>query len=318
MLKYVLKRLGYVIITLFILSIFIFMLVHITPGDPGRIMLGPDANPEDVEALDRQMGLDQPLLVQYVSWLDDAVHGDLGTSYARNAPVVQEIGGALKPTLELSIWAQILATVIAIPLGTVAARKKGTTADSGIIAFAQLGISIPSFLLSLLLVMAFSIAIKLFPATGYKSIAEVGVWGHFRYLILPVISLAAMQAAMLTRMTRSSMIDVINMDYIKTAKAKGISQRRIIYHHALKNAMIPILTAIGQSFATLLSGAAVVETVFSIPGVGQLIVNSVTKRDYPMVQGIVLVISLIYIAVNFIIDMLYGAIDPRIQVGSGS
>ncbi|MCI6165903.1 MAG: ABC transporter permease [Lachnospira sp.] len=318
MIKYILKRLGYVVITLFILSVFIFSLIHITPGDPARIMLGADASEEEVSALTESMGLNKPLINQYFSWVAGAIHGDLGTSYSRKGSVMSEIGTALSPTIELSLLAQILATVIAIPLGIIAAKRKGKAADSGVIAFALIGISIPSFLLSLILVIIFSVNLKVFPVAGYKTIAKVGFGVHLKYLVLPVISLALMQCAMLTRMTRASMIDVINNDYIKTAKAKGVKSNIIMYKHALRNALIPIITSIGQSFATLLSGAAVVETVFNIPGVGQLIVSSVTKRDYPMIQGIVLVVSLIYIMINFVIDLLYGVIDPRIRITSKS
>lgn len=314
MVKYTFKRLGYVLITLFILSVFVFALIHITPGDPARIMLGADASQEEVDLLTEQLGLNDPLITQYFDWIAGACHGDLGTSYSRKGSVMSEIGTALTPTIELALLAQILATMIAIPLGILASKKKGKAADSGIIAFAQLGISIPSFLLSLLLVMIFSVQLKLFPVAGFKTIERVGLIGHLKYIVLPVISLALMQCAMLTRMTRASMIDVINMDYIKTAKAKGVKQKVIMYKHALRNALIPILTTIGQSFASLLSGAAVVETVFNIPGVGQLIVSSVTKRDYPMIQGIVLVVSLIYIIINLAIDLLYGVIDPRIRI----
>ncbi|MGN0317107.1 MAG: ABC transporter permease [Lachnospira sp.] len=314
MVKYTLKRLGYVLITLFILSVFVFALIHITPGDPARIMLGADASQEEVDLLTEQLGLNDPLITQYFDWIAGACRGDLGTSYSRKGSVMSEIGTALTPTIELALLAQILATLIAIPLGIIAAKKKGKAADSGIIAFAQLGISIPSFLLSLLLVMIFSVQLKLFPVAGFKTIEKVGLIGHLKYIALPVISLALMQCAMLTRMTRASMIDVINNDYIKTAKAKGVKQRVIMYKHALRNALIPILTTIGQSFASLLSGAAVVETVYNIPGVGQLIVSSVTKRDYPMIQGIVLVVSLIYILINLAIDLLYGVIDPRIRI----
>lgn len=318
MVKYIFKRLGYVLITLFILSVFVFTLIHITPGNPARIILGQDATTEEVNALTEQLGLNKPLIQQYFDWVAGALHGDMGTSYSRKGSVMSEIATALGPTMELALWAQFLATVIAIPLGIIAARNKGKVADSGIIAFAQLGISIPSFLLSLILVIVFSVNLKLLPVAGYKQIAAVGLQRHIEYMILPVISLAMMQCAMLTRMTRASVIDVINMDYIKTAKAKGVKQNVIMYKHALRNALIPILTAIGQSFATLLSGAAVVETVFGIPGVGQLIVSSVTKRDYPMIQGIVLVVSLIYILINLVIDLLYGVVDPRVRVAGGS
>lgn len=314
MLRYLGKRLIAVICTLFILSVFIFGIIHLTPGDPARIMLGADASQEEVDNLTESLGLNKPLIEQYGDWVVNALHGDLGTSYSRNGSVLSEIQKSMGPTVTLAIWAQILTILIAIPLGTFAAKKKGKVADSAVIAFSLLGISIPSFLLSMLLAIVFGVRLQILPVAGYKSIGEAGLIEHLRYIILPVISLTMMQAAMLTRMTRASMIDMINNDYIKTAKAKGLSERVILYKHVLKNALIPIITTIGQTFATLLSGAAVVETVFNIPGIGQLIVNSVSKRDYPMIQGIVLVISLIYIVINLIIDILYGIVDPRIRI----
>lgn len=314
MIRYLGNRLLSTVCTLFILSIFIFSIIHLTPGDPARIMLGADASAEEVAALTENLGLNQPLVKQYLDWIVDALKGDLGTSYSRNGSVVSEIASSMGPTMTLAIWAQVLTILIAIPLGIFAAYRKGDVADSSVIAFSLLGISIPSFLLSLLLTILFGVKLQWLPVAGYKTISAVGIVQHIRYIILPVISLTLMQAAMLTRMVRASMIDVIGNDYIKTAKAKGVKAIMILYKHALKNALIPILTTIGQTFATLLSGAAVVETVFNIPGIGQLIVNSVSKRDYPMIQGIVLVISLIYIIINFIIDILYGVVDPRIRL----
>ena len=296
------------------LSVFIFAIIHLTPGDPARIMLGADASQEEVDSLTESLGLNDPLIKQYVDWVGKALHGNLGTSYSRNGTVVSEIVNSMEPTVTLAVWAQILTIVLAIPLGVFAAKKKGKTADSSVIAFSLLGISVPSFLLSMLLAILFGVKLQWLPVAGYKTMADAGLLEHLRYIVLPTISLAMMQAAMLTRMTRASMIDVINNDFIKAAKAKGVSQKNILYKHALKNALIPILTTIGQTFATLLSGAAVVETVFNIPGIGQLIVNSVSKRDYPMIQGIVLVISLIYIVINLIIDVLYGMVDPRIRI----
>lgn len=314
MLRYLRNRILSAICTLFILSIFIFAIIHLTPGDPARIMLGADASQEEVDKLTESLGLNDPLIRQYVDWVFDALHGDLGTSYSRNGTVVSEIGSSMGPTVTLAIWAQVLTILIAIPLGAFAAKKKGKVSDSLVIAFSLIGISVPSFLLSMLLAILFGVQLQWLPVAGYKTMEEAGFIGHLRYIILPTISLAMMQAAMLTRMTRASMIDVINQDFIKAAKAKGLGGRAILYRHALKNALIPILTTIGQTFATLLSGAAVVETVFNIPGIGQLIVNSVSKRDYPMIQGIVLVISLIYIGINLVIDVLYGIVDPRIRI----
>lgn len=314
MFKYVVNRIISAIITMFILSVLIFSIIHLTPGDPARIMLGADASVEQVEQLNESLGLNEPLLKQYWSWVTGIFHGDLGTSYSRNGTVVEEITKSMGPTITLSAWALLLIIVIAIPLGMLAAKKKGKVVDSAVVGFSLLGISVPSFLLSVLCVMFFSVKLKIFPVAGYKTIEQVGFVEHIRYITLPVISLALMQVAMLTRMTRASLIDVINNDYIKAAKSKGLSQRVILYKHALRNALIPILTTIGQIFATLLSGAAVVETVFNVSGIGQLIVNSVQKRDYPIIQGIVIVISLIYIVINFSIDILYGIVDPRIRV----
>lgn len=318
MLKYTLQRLLSVVCTLLILSLVIFSIIHLTPGDPALSMLGADAPPEQLAALRESMGLNDPLSSQYVNWVRGLLSGDFGHSYSRNGTVLEEISKSMAPTLELSIWAQLLAVAIAIPLGIFAARKRGKAADSAVIAGSLLGISIPSFLLSLLLVMAFSVSLKWLPVAGFKTVANVGVLGHLRYIVLPVISLSLMQAAMITRMTRASIIDVINNDYIKTAKAKGVRQTAIMYQHVLKNAFIPILTTIGQTFATLISGAAVVETVFNIPGIGMLIVNSVTKRDYPVIQGVVLIISLLYVGINLAVDLLYGLIDPRIRVKGGA
>lgn len=318
MIRYLCKRIFSTVCTLLILSILVFSIIHLTPGDPARIMLGSDASQEEVDALAETLGLNDPLIKQYIDWIGNALQGDLGTSYSRNGSVIDEIQSSMGPTVTLAVWAQLLTIVIALPLGVFAAKKKGKVQDSAVIAFSLLGISIPSFLLSLLLVILFGVRLQWLPVAGYKTIASSDLATHLSYIVLPVISLAMMQAAMLTRMTRASMIDVINNDYIKTAKAKGLKQRVILYKHALKNAMIPILTTIGQTFATLLSGAAVVETVFNIPGIGQLIVNSVSRRDYPMIQGIVLVISLIYIVINFVIDIFYGIIDPRIRITAKS
>lgn len=314
MLRYIRNRILSAICTVFILSIVVFSIIHLTPGDPARIMLGADASQEQVDVLTERLGLNEPLIKQYGNWIVGILHGDLGVSYSRNGTVTEEILKSMGPTVTLAVWGLMLTVAIAIPLGIFAAKRKGKIADSVVVGFSLLGISIPSFLLSVILVIIFSAKFKVFPVAGYKTISEVGVLEHIRYLTLPVISLALMQVAMLTRMTRASLIDVINNDYIKTAKAKGIKERIIIYKHALRNALIPILTTIGQIFATLLSGAAVVETVFNISGIGQLIVNSVQKRDYPVIQGIVIVVSIIYIVINLIIDILYGIIDPRIRV----
>lgn len=313
MVKYIVKRLLSVLITIFILSIFVFSLIHIIPGDPARTMLGTDASQEAVDALRDQLGLNKSLPEQYKIWLIGALQGDLGQSYFRNQSVVKSISEHLGPTLVISIWAQLLAILIAIPSGVLAALHKGKVLDSTIVAGTLIGISLPSFLLSLFLIIIFGVNLKWLPVTGYKTISQ-GLGLHLKYIVLPSISLAVMMAALITRMTRSSMIDVISTDYIKTATAKGVKSNSVMFKHALRNAFNPILTTIGQSFGSLMAGAAVVETVFNIPGIGQLVVSSVLRRDYPVIQGIVLVISLIYIAINFCVDFLYGIVDPRVRI----
>jgi peptide/nickel transport system permease protein len=300
-----------------ILSLFVFFLIHLTPDGPARIMLGADASEAEVAELSERLGLNDPLFIQYLRWMAGALRGDLGTSYFRNGTVIAEIGKALEPTLSLAVWAQFAATLAAIPLGIYTARRKGKIQDSLVIGASLLGISIPSFLLSLLLAILFAVYLNWLPVAGYRPMRTFGMLSHLRYIALPVLALTLMQTSMLTRMTRVAMIDVIGSDYIRTAKAKGLKDTVILYKHALRNALIPILTTIGQTFATLLSGAAVVETVFGIPGVGQLIVGSVTRKDYPVIQGIVLVVGFIYICANFLIDMLYGIVDPRIRLAAG-
>ena len=227
MIRYLCKRIFSTVCTLLILSILIFSIIHLTPGDPARIMLGSDASQEEVDALAETLGLNDPLIKQYIDWIGNALQGDLGTSYSRNGSVIDEIQSSMGPTVTLAVWAQILTIVIALPLGVFAAKKKGKVQDSAVIAFSLLGISIPSFLLSLLLVILFGVRLQWLPVAGYKTIASSDLATHLSYIVLPVISLAMMQAAMLTRMTRASMIDVINNDYIKTAKAKGLKQRVI-------------------------------------------------------------------------------------------
>lgn len=311
--KYILKRLGSVIVTLFILSIILFVITHMIDGDPARMLLGTEATEEQIQALREQMGLNDPILVQYFNWVADVLHGDLGDSYFRNESVVSAIKSCISCSLSLAVWAQLLALVIAVPGGIMAAKYRAKIQDGAISVFALLALSIPSFVLALILILVFGAKLKILPVAGYKTI-EDGVWMHFKYLILPSVALGLRQAALSLRMTRSSVSEVLNTDYIKTAKAKGLSQRVILYKHAFRNALNTVLTVIGQSFGGLIAGAAVIETTFNIPGMGQLLVNSITKRDYPIVQGVVLVISLIYVLINFIVDLLYGVVDPRVRI----
>jgi len=312
--NYILKRIFSLIPVLFIVSLVIFLLIHITPGDPAAIILGVDASEEQKMELRHQLGLDLPLHKQYIDWVVSAVQGDFGTSYFLREPVTASIASHLRPTLSLAIFAQIITIIIAIPLGIAAARRRGSIADQSIMGVSLLGMSVPSFLLGLLLILLFGVKLGWLPTSGYQEI-ETGFWNHLKYLIMPAISLGTIQAALVSRMTRTSMLEVLGSDYIKTARAKGVKNRVLVYKHALRNAFLPILTVIGQTFGVLVAGAVVTEAIFNIPGIGQLIVNSVERRDYAVIQGVVLFVTLSYVFINLIIDLLYGFIDPRVRLG---
>lgn len=309
---YILKRILSTIPVLFIVSIVIFLIIHITPGNPASVILGEEATATQIAELEESLGLNLPIHEQYISWIGGVVKGDLGTSYFMKEPVTQSIASHLPPTLSLALMAQIIALVIAIPIGVMAANKRGTMADQSMMVFALLGMSVPSFLLALFLILLFGVQLGWLPVAGYKPLAE-GFMTHVRYLILPAISLGAIQAALIARMTRSSMLEVLNMNYIKSARAKGVKRLTLIFKHAFRNASLPILTVVGGTFGTLITGAVVTETIFNIPGIGQLIINSVERRDFAVIQGVVLFITFIYVFLNLVIDLLYGLIDPRVR-----
>jgi peptide/nickel transport system permease protein len=310
---YIIKRLLSTIPILFVVAIVVFFIIHLTPGDPVVAMLGDEASPSKIAEVREQLGLNLPLYEQFSHWLLHILKGDLGHSFFANISVTQAFLDHLEPTLSLAVLAQVLAILIAIPTGILAARRRGTAIDQTAMGISLLGISVPSFLLGLLLILLFAVHLKWLPVAGYKPLSS-GLWNHLRYMLLPAIALGFMHAALITRMTRSSILDVLSGNYIKTARAKGLKERAVIYKHALRNAFIPILTVIGQSFASLITGAAVVETVFNIPGIGQLIVNSVVRRDYAVIQGTVLLITVTSVFLNLAIDLLYGVIDPRIRL----
>jgi len=313
--NYIVKRVFSLIPVLFIVSLVIFLLVHITPGDPAAVILGVDASEEQKIELRHQLGLDLPLHEQYISWVVSAVQGDFGDSYFLRQPVTKAIFNHLQPTLSLAIFAQIITIIIAIPLGIAAAKRRGSIADQSIMGVSLLGMSIPSFLLGLLLILLFGVKLGWLPTSGYQGL-DTGFWNHLKYLIMPAISLGAIQAALVSRMTRTSMLEVLGSDYIKTARAKGVKNRVLVYKHALRNAFLPILTVIGQTFGVLVAGAVVTEAIFNIPGIGQLIVNSVERRDYTVIQGVVLFVTLSYVFINLFVDLLYGLIDPRVRLGA--
>ncbi|AJY75101.1 ABC transporter permease [Paenibacillus beijingensis] len=313
MLAYTGKRLLSLIPILGIVAIVVFFMIHLTPGDPAAIMLGPEASQQDIANLRSHLGLDEPVIVRFAEWIGGVLTGDLGTSIFMKMPVSEAIMEHAGPTVSLTIMAQFIAIIIAIPLGIWAARKKGELTDQAVMGVSLLGISTPSFLIGLFLILLFAVRLHWLPASGYQPLTE-GLGAHLKYLLLPSLSLGFMQAALIARMTRASMLEVLNQSFIEIARAKGLHETTIVFKHALRNASIPILTVTGQSLALLIGGATVTESVFNIPGIGQLIVNSVERRDYEVIQGVVLVIATLYVFINLVIDLLYGLLDPRVRL----
>ena len=311
--RFIAKRIISVIPVLIIVSIVIFSLIHLVPGDPATAMLGDLATEEDIAALRIRMGLDKPLIEQYFIWIGNIFHGDFGMSVVNNETVGSLIISHIRPTISLAIYALVIAAVIAIPLGMIASRKKGSAIDHVVSVISLAGISLPSFLLGLFLMLLFSVKFRIFPVSGYKEISE-GFLEHIRSLTLPAIALGFMNAALMMRMTRASMLEVLGSDYIKMAKAKGVKEFSLLVKHAFKNTLVTLITIFGQSIVQALSGAAVVESLFAVPGLGQLMVNSIGRRDYYVIQAIVLLIAVINVVINMIIDILYGFVDPRVRV----
>ena len=311
--RFIAKRIISVIPVLIIVSIVIFSLIHLVPGDPATAMLGDLATEEDIAALRIRMGLDKPLIEQYFIWIGNIFHGDFGMSVVNNETVGSLIISHIRPTISLAIYALVIAAVIAIPLGMIASRKKGSAIDHVVSVISLAGISLPSFLLGLFLMLLFSVKFRIFPVSGYKEISE-GFLEHIRSLTLPAIALGFMNAALMMRMTRASMLEVLGSDYIKMVKAKGVKEFSLLAKHAFKNTLVTLITIFGQSIVQALSGAAVVESLFAVPGLGQLMVNSIGRRDYYVIQAIVLLIAVINVVINMIIDILYGFVDPRVRV----
>lgn len=311
--KYVIKRILSIIPVMFIVSIIVFSLTHLTPGSPAAMILGEEATQTEIEALEEEMGLNDPLPVQYVRWLGNVLQGDLGTSVVGSTPVTEMLASHFLPTLSLTILSTIVAVLIALPLGMLAARKRGTAVDAAVSGISLAGISIPGFLVGLLLMLLVCVKWKLLPVSGYKPLS-MGFGKHLQCLILPAVALGFMHSALMMRMTKASMLEVLNSDYIRMAKSKGVKEFFLVAKHAFKNTMVAVITVVGQSVIGILSGAAVVETMFGIPGMGFLMVNSIGRRDYEVIQGIVLVIALINVGISLIIDLVYGLIDPRIRL----
>ena len=312
MFAYVIRRLLATIPVMGVVAIFVFSLLYITPGDPAAVIAGDIATAEDIARIHHQLGLDEPFLWRFGGWLWGVLRGDLGISIFTNLPVAQLIGQRLEPTLALTTTALVVSVIFAIPLGVIAAWKVGTWIDRGVMIFAVLGFSLPAFVLAYLLILAFSIELDWLPVQGYVSIRE-GFAPFIEHLILPSIALGLIYGALIARITRASMLEVLSQDYIRTAQAKGLANETVLVRHALKNAAVPIVTVIGIGIALLISGVIVTETVFAIPGIGRLTVDAILRRDYPIIQGVILLFSAAYVLVNLAVDISYTLLDPRVR-----
>ena len=295
-----------------IVAVFVFLLLHLSPGDPATVIAGDYASPEDIERIRARLGLDRPLHVQFASWIGRIAQGDLGTSIFSNLPVSRLIAQRLEPTLSLALLTLAFTVAVAVPLGTVAAWRAGTWIDRAVMAFAVVGFSVPVFVLGYILIQVFAIGAGWFPVQGYAPLSE-GVGPFLHRLILPALALSAVYIALIARIARASVLEALAEDHVRTARAKGLPERLVLLRHALANAAAPIVTVIGIGFSLLIGGVVVTESVFNIPGLGRLTVDAVLRRDYPVIQGIVLVFSAACVAVNLLVDLLYTAFDPRIR-----
>ena len=312
MLAYAARRILATIPVMLIVAFFVFSLLYLAPGDPAAIIAGDQATPADVERIRASLGLDRPFVVRFGEWLWQIIHGDLGNSIFTNLPVSHMIAQRIEPTTSLMILTIVFSIIVAIPLGVLAAWKHGTWIDRSVMMLAVFGFSTPVFVLGYLLAYLFALQLEWLPVQGFTSIT-VGVVPFLRSLALPTIALGLIYVALLARITRSTMLEVLSQDYVRTAKAKGVDQRVVLFVHALKNAAVPIVTVIGIGVALLIGGAVVTESVFAIPGLGRLTVDAILRRDYPVIQGVVLLFSFVYVLVNLAVDLLYTVFDPRIR-----
>lgn len=308
---FILKRMLQLVLLLIGVSFIVFFSMHLAPGDPARIMAGPAATKSDIAALHRSLGLDKPIVVQYLDWIGKVLHGNLGTSYQTSQPVTQAILSRLPTTIKLATASMVLALIIGIPLGIVAAIKHNTWIDFTSTTLSLLGVSIPNFWLGTMLILIFAVMLHALPIGG-MAMHWYTVAG-LKELILPAIALSAGSAALIARTTRATMLEVLQQDYVRTAKAAGLRPWKIILTHEFRNALIPIITVIGINFGTLLGGTIVTEQVFTINGVGRLMINAISARDFPVVQGTVLFIATIFVLVNLVVDIIYAKVDPRIS-----
>ena len=312
MLAFIVRRLASTVLVMGLVGVFIFLLLHLSPGDPAAIIAGDNATPQQIEAIRTGLGLNDPLLLQFLRWAARVLGGDLGISIFSNVPVSTLIGQRIWPTLSLALTTIVLAVTLAIAAGVLAAWKAGGWIDRLVMMLSVLSFSMPVFVVGYLLIYLFAVELRWLPVQGYAALTE-GPWPWLRHLILPSIALGLAYVALIARITRTSMLDVLAEDYMRTARAKGVATGPMLLKHALKNAGVPIITIIGIGIALLIGGVVVTETVFNIPGIGRLVVDAIAKRDYPIIQGVILLFSGVYVIVNLLVDLSYTLLDPRIR-----
>jgi peptide/nickel transport system permease protein len=312
MLGYLVRRVLAAIPVMGVVALFVFLLLRITPGDPAAILAGDNATPAQLERIRTSLGLNEPLYVQFFTWVNKLLHGDLGVSLISNVPVLKMIGQRVEPSISIAISTIILSVLIAVPLGVIAAWKHGTWVDRFVMGLSVLGFSVPVFVIGYVLIQVFAIDLRWLPVQGFKSITA-GFGPFLERIILPTLTLSFIYIALIARMTRAAMLDVMGEDFIRTARAKGIGEIAVLLRHGLRNAAVPVITVIGTGFALLISGVVVTESVFNLPGIGRLTVDAVLARDYPVIQAMILLTSLIYVTVNLLIDVAYTLLDPRIR-----
>ncbi|HDL85779.1 MAG TPA: ABC transporter permease [Candidatus Acetothermia bacterium] len=313
MITYVFRRLLSLIVSCFLISVLVFVVMHVIPGDPAQIMLGTEASPATLSALRVQLGLDRPIYVQYGAWARGILTGDLGESLRYHVPILGLISSRLVVTVPLAILAMLIAVVIGLPAGLYAATRRGAPGDYGVIALSQAGLSIPSFWLGILLMLVFSLKLRWLPAGGFVPWSK-SVAGALQSLLLPAAALGLIRAAVVARLGRSSLLEVLGRDYIRTARGKGVREIVVLWKHALRNSLIPIVTVLGMQFASLLAGAIIIENVFYLPGLGRLAFQAIGQRDLPVVQDIVVLVAVLVVGMNLIVDLAYALLDPRIRL----
>jgi peptide/nickel transport system permease protein len=312
MLAYILRRLLQTIPVMLVVAVFVFLMLRLTPSDPAAIIAGDNATAEQVAQIRSQLGLDQPMLQQFVIWIGKVFHGDFGESFFFKKTVAELIGERVEPTLSLAFFTIVIAVLVAVPLGVLAAHRQGTWVDRVVMGFSVLGFSVPTFVVGYILIYVFAVWLNWLPVQGYQHISE-GIMGWAQRLILPALTLSVIYVALIARMTRASVLEVLSEDYIRTARAKGQIERRVLFRHALRNAAVPIVTVIGLGIALLIGGVVVTESLYTIPGLGRLTVDAVLARDYPTIQAVILLFSFAYVMINLVVDLTYTLLDPRIR-----